>query len=149
MAAGRAYQRPPPRPLGVVLLALLQIWYGFWYLLLALVFLAVSSTADAAGNADKSGLAFILALVYLALAVYSLWLARGYFKGHEWARRRGISVAVVAIVLVFVGIFVVKLQALLADNPFWTIVGNIIMIWYLGREKTKRFFASRSGIRGR
>ena len=109
----------------------------------------MSSTADAAGNADKSGLAFILALVYLALAVYSLWLARGYFKGHEWARRRGISVAVVAIVLVFVGIFVVKLQALLADNPFWTIVGNIIMIWYLGREKTKRFFASRSGIRGR
>jgi len=146
LATSRTTQKAPPRPLGVVLLALLQIWHGFWYLIITLVFLSMSSTADDAGNTDKSGLAFLLALVYLVLGIYALWLARGYVKGFEWARRRGISVAVFAIVLVFVEVLVVKLHVFLPDSPFWTIAGNVIMIWYLRRDKTKKFFASRSGL---
>ena len=146
MAMGRTDQRPPPRPLGILLLALLQIWHGLWYLLITLVFFAVSSTADEAGDGGKSGFAFLFALVYLVLGIYALWLARGYVKGFEWARKRGISVAVFAIVLVFVEVLVVKLHVFLPDSPFWTIVGNVIMIWYLRRDKTKKFFASRSGL---
>jgi len=143
---GRTVQRAPPRPLGILLLALLQIWHGLWYLLITLVFFAVSSRADEAGDRSKSGLVFLLALVYLVLGIYALWLARGYVKGFEWARKRGISVAVFAIVLVLVEVLVVKLSVLLPDSPFWTIVGNVIIIWYLRRDKTKKFFASRSGL---
>lgn len=146
MAMDRTVQRPPSRPLGVLLLALLQIWHGLWYLLITLVFFAVSSTADEAGDRNKSGFVFFLALVYLVLGIYALWLARGYVKGLESARRRGISVAVFAIVLVFFEVLVVKLHVFLPDSPFWTIVGNVIIIWYLRRNKTKKFFASRSGI---
>lgn len=144
MTAGRTVQRFPTRPLGVVFLALLQIWHGIWYLLIALVFFAVSSTADEAGNKDKSGLAFLLALVYLALGIYALWLARGYVKGYEWARRRGVSVAAFAIALILVGILIVKLQVFVPDSPFWTIVGNVVIIWYLRRDKTRKFFAART-----
>jgi len=134
----------PPRPLGVVLLALFQVLQGFWYLILTLIFLALSSVTSDEGNKALSGILFLLGLAYLVLGVYVLLLARGYVKGYEWARRRGISIATFAIVLVIVEIFIVKLQVFLPDSPFWTILGNIVIIWYLGREKTKRFFASRS-----
>jgi len=114
-----------------------------------LILVAVSSTASEEENEDKAGLAFLLALIYLVLGIYALWLARGYVKGFEWARRRGVSVAVFAIVLTFVGIFIVKLQVFAPESPFWTLVGNIIIIWYLRREKTRKFFASHLAVHGR
>jgi len=121
-----------------------QIWNGFLYLLITLAFLAVSSEADESGNRGLSGFALLVALVYMVVGIYSLWLARGYVKGREWARRRGISIAVFGIVLMFVGIIFAKLAFLVPGSPLWTLVGNIIIIWYLGREKVKRFFASRT-----
>jgi hypothetical protein len=138
--------RLPPRPLGVVLLALLQIWHGLWYLLLSLFFLVVSA-ATASGSSAVSGLATLVALAFLVLGFYALWLARGYVKGYEWARRRGIGVALFAIFLVVVEVAIVKLQVFLPSSPFWTVVGNIIIIWYLRRAATKRYFASRTAAR--
>ena len=134
----------PSRPFGVVLLSLYQILQGLWYLVLSLVLLALSSRAGDEGDKALSGVLLLLGLAFLVSGVYSLWLARGYVKGHEWARRRGIGIAIFAIVLVFIEIIIVKLQVFLPDSPFWTIVGNIVIIWYLRREKTKKFFASRA-----
>ncbi len=144
MAGSRPVRRPAPRPLGVVLLALVQIWNGLLCLLVSPVFLAKSSKAEELGDERLSGFAFLAAFVYLVVGIYSIWLARGYVKGYEWARRRGIRIAVFAIVFMFVGIIFAKLAFLVPGSPFWTIVGNIIIILYLGEEKVKRFFASRT-----
>jgi len=147
MGTGRTAQGRPSRPLGVSLLALLQIFHSFWYVLIALGLLAFSSSTSDEGKSDLAGVALLLALAYFMLGVYGLWLARGYVKGFEWARRRGINVAEFAIVLLFIGILVFKGRIFVPDSPFWTIVGNIIIIWYLGRDKVRRYFASYSAVR--
>ncbi len=136
----------PPRPLGVILLALLQIWHGLWYIVLSLVFLAVSAATSTLSGAI-SALATLIALVFFVLGIYALLLARGYVKGYERARRRGIGVALFAIFLVAVEIVITKLQVFLPDSPFWTVVGNIIIIWYLRRDATRRYFTARTAAR--
>lgn len=70
-------------PMGIVLLAIIQLLTGLWDLLLSLALLDVAK-----GNATE-GLVNILGIAYLILGLSSLWLARGYAKGYEWARRRG------------------------------------------------------------
>jgi len=82
---------------------------------------------------------FIIAVVSLVLGVGALWLARGYVKGFEWARRRGRTVAALAIlVAVFGAIFLPP--RIDAGSPFWTIVFNAIVIAYLGRAKVRAYF---------
>jgi hypothetical protein len=133
---------PPPRPFGVLLLALAQILQGLTYLSIAIV-LELVLLAGAVENADKRGFVALFGLIYLFLGVYALLLARGYLRGYEWARRRGIGMATFAIVVAIVAIFIIKVQGLLTGSPFGTIVLNLVIVWYLRREKTKRHFASR------
>ena len=149
MASGRTNQRLAPRPLGVVVLALIQILNGLSYLAVSLVLLALSSSAEESGERQKSGFALLLAIVYLILGIYALWLARGYIKGYEWARKRGIGIAVFAIVLLFIGTMFAKLSFFVPESPFWAIVGNLIIIWYLSRPKVRKYFASRTASRAR
>jgi len=150
LAATGTKEMPPPRPLGVLLLAFLQVLNGITYLGVALYLFAVSSVVKEVGagliGAIISGAAFLVALVYVLLGFLALWLARGYVKGDESARRRGIRVAVFGIVLVLLALFVFNIALLVMRFPLLTLVGNIIIIWYLRRNKVKEFFASRSGL---
>ena len=134
----------PSRPLGVFLIALVQILHGLWYLLITLVLFAYSSSASDEGKGGMAGISFILALAYFLLGVLYLWLARGIVKGQEWARRRGINAAEFAIVLILIGGLVFQSRVLVPESPFWTIIGNALIIWYLRRDKVRRFFAARS-----
>jgi hypothetical protein len=137
----------PRRPIGVSILAFLQILRGLSDLLIMLLLLDVSSIAQDKGEKGIAGLTFLIAIVYLAIGLYSFWLARGYVKGYEWARRIGIKIAMFSILLTILA--TLFLPALAPDSPFWSIVFDLIIIAYLRGAKAKRFFESRSAIHGR
>ncbi len=142
------------RPFGVLVLALVQVLSGLQLLGAGLWALAVAAYAstpegqDALESAispwvaDNAGWIFaLLGVVLLALAVFSLLLARGYIKGHEAARARGRKVALYAILFALVGMVLVPNRAD-PGAPIWTILFNIIIYVYLNREKVKNYFRS-------
>lgn len=147
----------PKRPFGVTILAIIQILSGLNALGSSLFFFAVSSLAKTASvqqslqsspwvAENAASIFFWLGLIFLAFALWSLWYARGYVKGHEWARRHGRRLAVLTIVLaVLLMIFLPNLpQKVGLGSPWWMIVSNSVVAIYLGRPKVIAFFKSRS-----
>lgn len=112
---------------------------------------AVSANADEPGVVDAlsrispeiaksaSGLFFLGGLVLLVLAISSLLLARGYYRGEERARRRGRTISAFAIVWAVLGILVLPTRAD-PGSPWWTILINTVIILYLGSGSIRRFF---------
>lgn len=140
------------RPLGVTLLAILQILSGLQLLLSTLIYLVLSSWAETPEGVTEisrtgsdwivqnaSGAFFLFALVSFILGVCSLLLARGYVLGFERARRNGRRVAAFAILFaLFAAIFLP--QRVDAGSPLWTIVFNVVVIIYLGSAKVRSYF---------
>ena len=139
------------RPMGITILALLQILAGVQAFAASLVYFILSSwakspegLAELAPSGDwvvrnASGVFFLLACVYFILGIGSLLLARGYFSGDEWARRKGRMIAVLAIVLALLGIFILP-DRLDPGAPFWTILLNAVVIAYLGSRNVRAHF---------
>lgn len=125
------------RPMGIVLLAIIQLLTGMWDLLLSVALIDVAK-----GNAAE-GLVNILGIAYLILGLSSLWLARGYAKGYERARRRGRLLASMALVFAVLGSILLP-PRFAPDSPLWTIVFNLSILLYLGRPRVRAYFASRS-----
>jgi amino acid transporter len=125
------------RPMGIVLLAIIQLLTGMWDLLLSVALIDVAK-----GNAAE-GLVNILGVAYLILGLSSLWLARGYAKGYERARRRGRLLASMALVFAVLGSILLP-PRFAPDSPLWTIVFNLSILLYLGRPRVRAYFASRS-----
>ncbi|OGS52580.1 MAG: hypothetical protein A3K75_02220 [Euryarchaeota archaeon RBG_13_61_15] len=136
------------RPFGITLLAIVQIVSGLQSLLGMVWLFAVSANADTAGVQDAlianpwvaenaETIFFWLGVVYMVLGLAALALAYGYLKGREWARRRGRSISILAILLAF-------LTMILAANPapVGTMIFNLVIFVYLGRPKIKAFFRS-------
>jgi len=149
---GRSSRRK--RPIGVTVLALLQVLAGLQSLAASLIYFALTSwakspegLAELASSGEwvlknASGVFLLLALVYLILGIGSLLLARGYIKGFEWARRKGRLVAAIAIVFAFLGVFLLP-NRVDPGSPFWTIVLNVIVIIYLGSQKVRLYFGAK------
>lgn len=74
------------------------------------------------------------------LGISCLWLARGYWLGHESARRRGRKVAVLAIAVAVLAGLAVLPARLGPDSPFWLVLGNLVVFIYLGSEKARSYF---------
>ncbi len=91
-----------------------------------------------------AGLAFVIGLIYIVLGFASLLLSRGYWKGQEWARRKGRTVALVAMLIAILGLFIPAIDKFDAGSPVLTILGCIVIIAYLGTDGVKAYFASRS-----
>jgi hypothetical protein len=147
----------PRRPFGVTILAILQILSGLNALGTSLFFFAVSSLASSASvqqslhsspwvAENAASIFFWLGLIFLVLAIWSLWYARGYVKGHEGARRHGRRLAILTIIFaVLLIIFLPNLpQKVGLGSPWWMIISNAIVAIYLGRPKVIAFFNSRS-----
>ena len=143
------------RPLGVTILALLQILTGVQLLVSFLFYVSLSSwvkTPDGQAALLKlnsqwlaqnaSGLLFLLAMAYLILGASSLLLARGYVKGKGWARRRGRLLAILAILFAIFGAIILP-NRLDPGSPFWTVAFNAVVFIYLGRPKVKAYFGVR------
>ncbi len=69
----------------MTVLAILQTISGIQLLVVAIAFLLFGAIYA------------VLGIIFLAIAILSFHLARGYLNGHEWARRRGRKVAMFAI----------------------------------------------------
>ena len=147
------------RPLGVTLLSILQTIAGITFLIDFIVMLAYSSwAASVEGQArltevfspelaeNVPGLLFVLGLVYLALGISTLLLARGLFNGRERARGKARTIAMLAILFAIIGaLFLNRISPDRFDiqATWWSIIFNIFVIWYLGKPSVKAFFAGR------
>lgn len=120
---------------------MLSVWEVLVGLQLVFVGLAVWSwsSAQEAGSALAS-FAFLLGIVYLVLGASCLWLARGYWLGHEGARRHGRRVAILAIVVALLAAISVLPHSLGPDSPFWSVVGNLVVLLYLGSRTALQYF---------
>ena len=128
---------------------MIQLISGLQLLVSALFMLAISSRAGTAEvqealksawvAANAAPLFFFLGIVVLVLAVSSLWLARGYIKGYDWARRRGRLVAALSIIFAVFGVFLLPTRTD-AGSPWWSIIFNSGIILYLGRPRTIAWF---------
>jgi succinate dehydrogenase/fumarate reductase cytochrome b subunit len=140
------------RPFGVTVLALLQIVSGFQMLGGALVVLGIAAIATTTEGQEAleaalspwlaENAALILAVVGLALltlAVWSFFLARGYLKGNERARRRGRRVALYAIAFAVLGIMLVPVRTD-PGSPWLTVLFNLTIYLYLNSAKVRMYF---------
>ena len=152
-----SHRSRPSRPFGVAILAIIQFMSGLNALGTSLFFLAVSSLADTASvqqslqsspwvAKNAASLFFWFGLIFMALARWSFWYARGYVLGQEWARRRGRRLAELTIVLAILLIVLLPNlpQKVGLGSPWWMIVSNSIVAIYLGRPKVIAFFKSRT-----
>jgi len=147
--------RKTRRPFGILVLTIVQIFSGLQLLggaLWAFAVAAIASTSEAQEllaeaispwMAQNAGTLFlILGIALLVLAMWSFLLARGYFKGLDPARRKGRRMAVYAIVLAVIGIILVPNRTD-PGSPWWTIILNAAIYFYLGSEKVKSHFGCR------
>lgn len=140
------------RPLGVTLLAVVQVVSGLQMLGNALWALAIASIASTPEGqetladtlppwmAENAAAIFgVLGTVILVLAIWSLLLARGYVKGIEKARARGRKVALYAVLLAILTIVLVP-DRTDPGSPWWTIIFNLAIYIYLNSEKVRAYF---------
>jgi len=141
------------------LLSILQTIAGITFLIDFIVMLAYSSwAASVEGQArltevfspelaeNVPGLLFVLGLVYLALGISTLLLARGLFNGRERARGKARTIAMLAILFAIIGaLFLNRISPDRFDiqATWWSIIFNFFVIWYLGKPSVKAFFAGR------
>jgi hypothetical protein len=142
------------RPIGVLVLALIQVVSGVQLLGGALWAFAVAGLAGTPEGQEllaeatspwvaenAAALFLLLGLALLVLSVLSFLLARGYVKGIERARARGRKVAAYAMLFAFLGIILVPSRTD-PGSPWWTIIFNLAIYLYLNSDKVKRYFRS-------
>ena len=105
-----------PRPLGVTILAILQILAGIVYLL-------GGSVVAAALTAVVSGLAGLLGIIFVVVGLIEIVIGISLFTGKNWAR-----------ILVLIGAVID-----LIGFPIGTIFGIILLI-YFTRPKVVAYF---------
>jgi len=142
------------RPVGITIMALLQLTMGALMLLASLGFMALSilttnqQVRDAIGNdapkwlVDNAMLVFgSLALLFLALGVIAFLIGYGFLKGRSWAWIAGIVFAIVSIFSAFVNPLIRGFS-----DPAWVfdLVVALAVPWliiiYLNRPSVKTFF---------
>jgi hypothetical protein len=142
------------RPVGVLVLALIQIISGIQLLGGALWAFAVAGLAGTPEGQEllaeatspwvaenAAALFLLLGLALLVLSLFSFLLARGYVRGMERARVRGRKVAVYAILFAVLGILLVPNRTD-PGSPWWTILFNLAIYLYLNSDRVRRYFRS-------
>jgi amino acid transporter len=136
----------------VTILAIAQTISGIQLLIVALVafaFAAIVSDSEVqeqlspvAEGVDFDLLALlfvVIAIVSLAISIFSFALARGYAKGRPWAWRRGRKIAIFTILFAVLGLLLMPGRTD-PGAPLWTILLNIFIFLYLGRTKVRAWF---------
>jgi len=139
------------RPFGIIILILLQIISAIQFLLSGLYYFILSALVNEpliyerltasfsrwfAENADT--LFFFLGIIFLTLFIFALILAWGYLKRKVWARRRGIGVAILAILLAVFSIIILP-DRIDVGSPWWTVLFNLCVIFYLRRKRIRDY----------
>jgi len=129
------------RPIGVTFLAILQLISGLSNVLTGLGTIGLSSSLDLAE--PQKNVLFVFGVALLILGASSLWLARAYAIGYEWARHRGRAVATLSILLAFLVLLLHLPERIGPSSPGFSILWNLVVYVYLGRPKIVAYFAGR------
>lgn len=139
----------PPRPVGVTILAILQIISGIWdvlvgtLLLLGFVFVGAFVGIGFVGIGFFSAALLVLALVAFGLAVLSFVLAYGLLKGRGWAWVWSVISAVLGLILGILGLILVGLTWVTVVNIVPIVLYAIILAYLMTRNV--RIFFGRTG----
>ncbi|HEB37824.1 MAG TPA: hypothetical protein ENI14_04100, partial [Thermoplasmatales archaeon] len=129
-----SYKPKSDRPLGITIIAVLQIigtFIGVIMLLLLPQYIDLSIIREYLGD-------YFLDIVYIRIIVeipFTLLLSFGLLKGKEWARYATFLYQIVSII-----------TSLIKFNIFGIIV-PIIILSYLGKPHVKKFFETEQGIK--
>lgn len=143
------------RPFGITLLALVQILVGLSMLFSSMWGFSASAWSGSLEGEQQilesgigltpkmvSAITFFLGIVYFVLFLSSVWLARGYLKGLEWARRRGRVIALLGIAFAILAVLVLP-RRIGPDSPGWSVVFNSAVYLYLGSQRARAYFGAR------
>ncbi|MDG6903291.1 MAG: hypothetical protein JRN56_01060 [Nitrososphaerota archaeon] len=125
----------PPRPMGIAILAILEILGGLLILLLGLAVAAVSGTLfSALGLAIPAGIGVAAGGVVVIFGLLGLLVGWGLWTGRGWAR-------ILAIILSGLGVLASLVGLALGSIP--SLVGLVIdgfILWYMFRPNVRAFF---------
>ena len=131
------------RPLGVTILAVLNILGGILALFLGITYISLSATLAQTGGviAGGSGIfalfgAFIivLGLIFLIIAILAIAVGWGFLKGKRWAWTLSLILYAITIIL-----GVTSLVAGDVTSIVVIIIGGLL-VYYLFRPKVKAWF---------
>jgi len=136
----------PPRPLGVTILAILQIISGIWDIVLGSLLLLGFVVVGVFVGFGLITAAFLgVALVAFILAILSFVLAYGLWKGRRWAWVWSIITAVLGLILGIIGLVLVGLTLETVVNIVPIVLYAIILI-YLMTPRVRAFFGRTGGF---
>ena len=127
----------PPRPLGVTVLAVLEIIAGIIDILFGLLFIAVYSLAVTILGIGVSSFGFVLVpliALFFVVGFLSFILSYGLWTGRGWA---WVSAIVLAIIGVVTGLIGLLFGSYLNIIP---IIFYIVILVYLGTRGVRAFF---------
>lgn len=131
------------RPLGVTILAVLDILGGIIALLLGLVYMSLSATLAQTGAviAGGSGLfalfgAFIIALglIFLILGILAVAVGWGFWKGSGWAWLFSLVLYVIGVILGVISLAVGDVASIVI------IIIGALLVYYMFRPNVKAWF---------
>jgi hypothetical protein len=145
-------QAPRHRPIGVTILAILQVLFGLLMLLTSFVFFglaAIFAMPDFINQVRDqlpqwllnmgSGVFLVVGLVILLVAIISFLLARGFLRGQRWSRTVGNILAVLEIISIVFTAAASLNVANIASAGFSAIIPVIILL-YLMLPHVKAWF---------
>ncbi len=130
------------RPIGVTILAVLQVLGGLAFLGLGLIMLAISGFLRIAGLGHLDMfIAFLgslivgaIGVVMIVLGILGFALAYGYWNGSGYAWPLGLGVALVSLLI----------RLLSLPSGLIGVLIDVLIIYYLTRPHVKKWFGKRS-----
>ncbi|HEY3420166.1 MAG TPA: DUF2127 domain-containing protein [Methanomassiliicoccales archaeon] len=139
------------RPVGVTILAILQILGGVLELILALGFFLLAALINVTDIRNRIGTSVpdwvinnapvffgVLGLLFLIMAIISLVLAWAFLKGKNWAR----MLAIVFLVLSIIGNAIGIIGGTSLITVAISILFSLFIVWYLFRPNVKQWFTA-------
>jgi hypothetical protein len=139
------------RPLGVTILAILEILGGLFELLLAFGFFALAALINVADIRNRIGTSVpdwvlnnapvffgALGVFFLIMGILSLVLAWAFLKGKNWAR----LLAIIFLVLSIIGSVIGIIGGTSLVSVAISILIPLIIVWYLFRPNVKQWFTA-------
>lgn len=130
------------RPLGVAILAVLDILGGILALFVGIGFMALSAIIAEMGGAEVLGGLFaffeafiiVLGLIFLVLGILGIAVGWGFWKGSGWAWILGVVFYVIGIILGVVSLALGDLTSIVS------IIIGALLVYYLFRPNVKAWF---------
>ncbi len=140
------------RPLGVTIMAILEILGGLGALVVSLAMFVVAALATSQEIINQLGpdvpqwiidaapaLFAVLGAVFLIIALVSFLLAWGFLRGKRWARMVGIVFAAISIIM-NVATAIISLNAIGLATLGFSVIIPVVIILYLMMPSAKAWF---------